>query len=65
MLILYVSFSYFILYKERKYKYVAVLLLLIVFIVNIKGEIFRSNIVMFLFIYLKLVTQSKLRIGRA
>lgn len=65
MLILYISFIYFVLYREKKYKYAAVLLLFIVFIVNIKGEIFRSSIVLFLFIYLKLVSQSRLETERA
>ena len=65
MLILYISFIYFMLYREKKYKYAAVLLLFIVFIVNIKGEIFRSSIVLFLFVYLKLVLQSRLETERA
>lgn len=64
MVLLYGCFIYFMLYKSKGRKYLFISLLVILFLVNIKGEIFRSNIVIFLFIYIKLIFQSVLRNGR-
>ncbi|MDX2776123.1 hypothetical protein PV379_01985 [Streptomyces caniscabiei] len=58
MALLYVSMFYFLLADGKTDRILFVLIVLVILLANFKGEIFRSSIVMFLIVYLKLLTVS-------
>jgi hypothetical protein len=58
MLLLYLGVFYFLLAGSSADRLLFILIILVMLLANFKGEIFRSSIVMFLVIYVKLLTLS-------
>ena len=58
-IVFYITILYFLRYRSTEDKFLMTALFIILMFANIKGEVFRSSIVMFLVIYTKIILDSK------